>query len=100
MKYTVLVVEDEFEQRRAIVERVKWENAGFEVVGEAENGIEALDLVETLEPDLILTDIMMPIMSGLELAVKVRQIRPATQMVILSGYDRFEYAKAAIDCNI
>lgn len=100
MKYTVLVVEDEFEQRRAIVERVKWDNAGFEVVGEAENGIEALDLVETLEPDLILTDIMMPIMSGLELAVKVRQIRPATQMVILSGYDRFEYAKAAIDCNI
>ena len=100
MKYTVLVVEDEFEQRRAIIERVRWKEAGFEVVGEAENGIEALELVETLEPDLVLTDIMMPIMSGLELALKVRQLRPATQMVFLSGYDKFEYARAAIDYNI
>ena len=57
MKYTVLVVEDEQNQRRAIVERVDWSSAGFEVIGEAENGAEALDLVETLEPDLIMTDI-------------------------------------------
>ena len=100
MKYTVLVVEDEFEQRRAIIERVNWDAAGFEVVGEAENGVEALDLIETLEPDLILTDIRMPMLSGLELAVKVRKIRPATQIVILSGYDSFEYARTAINCNI
>ena len=100
MKYTVLVVEDEFEQRRAIIERVSWDAAGFEVVGEAENGVEALDLIETLEPDLILTDIRMPMLSGLELAVKVREIRPATQIVILSGYDSFEYARTAINCNI
>ena len=100
MKYTVLVVEDEFEQRRAIIERVDWESAGFEVIGEAENGVEALDLIETLEPDLILTDIKMPMLSGLELALKVRQIRPATQIVILSGYDNFEYAQTAINYNI
>lgn len=100
MKYTVLVVDDEQEQRLALTERVDWEGAGFEVVGEAENGVEALDVLETLEPDLILTDIKMPMISGLELAAKVREIRPATQMVILSGYDSFEYAQTAINYNI
>ena len=54
MDYTVLVVDDEFELRRAMIERVDWAAAGFKVVGEAENGVEALDLIETLEPDLIL----------------------------------------------
>ena len=100
MNYTVLVVDDEVGLRRALVEKVDWESAGFRVVGEAENGVEALDLVETLEPDLIITDIRMPMISGLELAERVRQLRPATQMVILSGYDRFEYAKQAIDYHI
>lgn len=100
MNYTVLVVDDEQNQRRALIEKVQWAAAGFEVVGEAENGVEALDLVETLEPDLILTDIRMPMISGLELAARVRQLRPATQMVILSGYDSFEYARTAIDYNI
>lgn len=85
MKYTVLVVDDERDQRRALIERVDWSSAGFEVIGEAENGVEALDLIESLEPDLILTDIKMPMISGLELAAKVREIRPVTQIVILSG---------------
>lgn len=100
MRYTVLVVEDEYEQRRALVEKVNWEAAGFQVIGEAENGVEALDIIETLEPDLIITDIRMPMISGLELAAKVRSVRPATQIVILSGYDLFEYAQTAINYNI
>ena len=100
MKYTVLVVDDEQEQRLALTERVDWSGAGFEVVGEAENGVEALDVLEALEPDLIVTDIKMPMISGLELAARVREIRPATQVVILSGYDNFEYAQTAINYNI
>ena len=100
MKYTVLVVEDEYEQRRALIEMVDWAAAGFEVIGEAENGVEALDIIESLEPDLILTDIKMPMISGLELAARVRELRPATQIVILSGYDSFEYARTAINYNI
>ena len=100
MKYSVLVVEDEYDQRRALIDHVDWFSAGFEVIGEAENGVEALDLLEMLEPDLILTDIKMPLISGLELAAKVREIRPATQVVILSGYDSFEYAQTAINYNI
>ena len=100
MHYTVMVVEDEFEQRRALIERVDWASAGFEVIGEAENGVEALDQIEALEPDLIVTDIKMPMISGLELAARVRELRPATQIVILSGYDSFEYAQTAINYNI
>lgn len=100
MRYTVLVVDDEQNQRRALIEKVDWRSAGFEVIGEAENGVEALDLVEKLEPDLIFTDIKMPLITGLELAARVREIRPITQIVILSGYDSFEYAQAAIQYNI
>lgn len=60
MNYTVLVVDDEENQRRALIEKVDWARAGFEVIGEAENGVEALPLVEMLEPDLVMTDIRMP----------------------------------------
>ena len=100
MRYTVLVVDDEENQRRALIEKVDWAAAGFQVIGEAENGVEALELVEQLEPDLIFTDIKMPMITGLQLAARVRKLRPITQMVILSGYDSFEYAQEAIQYNI
>ena len=93
--YTVLIADDEAELRQAIIENVDWNRAGFEVVGGAENGVEALELVEELKPDLVLTDIRMPLMTGLELAAKIREVRPATNIVILSGYDDFQYARAA-----
>lgn len=98
--YSVLVVDDEARQREAVIKSVDWEKAGFNVVGDAENGIEALDLLETLEPNLILTDIKMPLMTGLELARRVREISPATKLVILSGYDDFEYAQEAFRYNV
>lgn len=98
--YSVLVVDDEIRQREAVIKSVNWEKAGFKVVGDAENGIEALELLEKLEPDLILTDIKMPLMTGLELARKAREIRPATKLVILSGYDDFEYAQEAFKYNV
>lgn len=98
--YSVLVVDDEIRQREAVIKNVDWEQAGFSVAGDAENGIEALELIEKLEPDLILTDIKMPLMTGLELARKVREISPATKLVILSGYDDFEYAQEAFKYNV
>ncbi len=100
MEYTVLVVEDEENQREALLAKVDWASAGFTVAGSAENGVEALDMVETLEPDLIITDIKMPMINGIQLAARVREIRPATQVVFLSGYDSFEYARSAIDYNV
>lgn len=98
--YSLLVVDDEIRQREAVIKSVDWGKAGFNVIGDAENGIEALELLEKLEPDLILTDIKMPLMTGLELASKVREIRPATKFVILSGYDDFEYAQEAFKYNV
>ena len=65
--YTIVIADDEAELRQALVRRINWKEVGFEVVGEAENGAEALELVEKLEPDLLLTDVRMPFMSGIEL---------------------------------
>ncbi len=98
--YTVVVADDEIELRNAMVRMIKWEEIGFEVIGEAENGIEALELVERLEPDLLLTDIKMPFLSGIDLARRAREIRPAMNIAFLSGYDDFSYAQQAIQYNI
>lgn len=94
--YTIVVADDEEELRRAIIRKIDWESTGFRVVGEAENGIEALELVERMEPDLLLTDIRMPFVSGIELARQVREVRPTTQIAFLSGFDEFSYAQQAI----
>lgn len=98
--YTVVIADDEEEIRRGIVKKVHWEEIGFRVVGEADNGIKALELVEELEPDLLLTDIRMPFMSGIELARQIREVRPSVQIAFLSGYDDFSYAQQAIQYNI
>ncbi len=98
--YTVVVADDERELRQALVRKVDWKEAGFIVIGEAENGAEALEMVERLEPDLLLTDIRMPFLNGIELARQVREVRPATQIAFLSGFDDFTYAQQAIQYNI
>ena len=98
--YTVVIADDEEELRGAIVRKVDWQAVGFKVVGEAENGIEALELVEKLEPDLLITDIKMPFISGIDLARRVREIRPSMHIAFLSGYDDFKYAQQAIQYNI
>lgn len=98
--YTVVIADDEISLRQAMIKRINWQEIGFEVIGEAENGVEALELVERLEPDLLLTDIKMPFISGINLARKVREIRPAMQIAFLSGYDDFSYAQQAIQYNI
>lgn len=98
--YTVVVADDEEEIRRSLIRKVDWNKVGFQVVGEAENGVEALELVEKLEPDLLLTDIRMPFITGIELARQVREIRPTMQIAFLSGFDDFSYAQQAIQYNI
>ncbi len=98
--YTIVIADDEEELRKAIIRKIEWEKIGFRIVGEAENGIEALELVEREEPDLLLSDIRMPFVSGIELARQVREIRPNIQIAFLSGYDEFSYAQQAIQYNI
>ena len=98
--YTVIVADDEDELREAVCTMIPWEALGFHLVGSASNGLDALELVEQLEPDLLLTDIRMPFITGIELARQVREIRPAMHIAFLSGYDEFEYAKQAIQMNV
>lgn len=98
--YTVVVADDEDELREAVCTMIPWQELGFRLVGSAGNGLDALQLVEKHEPDLLLTDIRMPFISGIELARQVRDVRPATHIAFLSGYDDFEYAKQAIRYNI
>ena len=98
--YTVIVADDEDELREAVCTMIPWQDLGFRLVGSASNGLDALQMVEQYEPDLLLTDIRMPFISGIELARQVREVRPATNIAFLSGYDDFEYAKQAIQYNI
>lgn len=98
--YTVIVADDEEMLREAVCTMVPWTELGFQLLGSASNGLDALQMVEQFAPDLLLTDIRMPFISGIELARQVREIRPSMNIAFLSGYDNFEYAKQAIQYNI
>lgn len=94
--YKIMLVEDEAIIRRGIKRGVKWEENGFEIAAEAEDGEEALKLLEETGVDVILTDVKMPGMNGVELSKKVKEQYPQIEIVILSGFAEFEYAKAAV----
>lgn len=98
--YKILLVDDEEEVRTSIIKKIDWDKVGFRVIGDAENGRDALEKIEFLEPDVVLTDIRMPYMDGLSLAEQIRKIRPSIKIIIFSGFDDFEYAKQAIKLNI
>lgn len=98
--YRIILVDDEEEVRKGIIRKIDWAAAGFQVVGDAENGEDALEKIENLEPDVVLTDIRMPYMDGLALTEKIRQKYPSIKVLIFSGYDDFEYAKRAIKLNV
>ena len=100
MAYKVFFVEDEIVTREGIRDKVDWLRHGFEFCGEAPDGEMALPLLQTIQPDVLITDIKMPFMDGLELARIVRERLPATKIVILSGHDEFEYAQAAITLGV
>lgn len=89
----VLIVEDEYIIRQGIRNMIDWSAEGFEIVGEASNGRDALGLVETLNPHVVITDIVMPVMDGLELEKLLRTKYPDIQMVVLSSYSDFDYVR-------
>ena len=99
-RYRVLLVDDEEDIRVGISRKMDWESLGFTLVGEAENGQEALELAEALSPDVVLTDIKMPFLDGLELCRILTGRLPAARFVVFSGFDDFEYAKQAIQMNV
>jgi len=98
--YKIMIVDDEEEIRLGVIKKINWEDHGFVVVGDAENGQEALELAEKIHPDVLMTDIKMPFMDGLELGKRVVDIMPSTKIIIFSGSDDLEYAHQAIKINV
>ena len=98
--YKIIIVDDEEEIRLGVIKKINWEEHGFTVVGDAENGQEALEMAEKLHPDVIMTDIKMPFMDGLELGKRIVDLMPSTKIIIFSGSDDLEYAHQAIKMNV
>lgn len=100
MSYKVFFVEDEIITREGIRDHVDWRASGFEFCGEATDGEMALPLLRAAQPDVLITDIKMPFMDGLQLSKIVRDRMPWVKIIILSGHDEFEYAQKAISLGV
>ena len=98
--YGILLVDDEEEVRSAILKKIDWAALGFDRVHDAENGEDALEKIEQYKPDVLMTDIRMPYMDGLELCTHVRKKYPSMKLLIFSGFDDFTYARQAIKLNV
>lgn len=96
----VFLAEDESIIRETLRDSVPWEKHGYSFVGEAADGELALPLIRQTKPDVLITDILMPFLDGLELSRQVLRELPETKIVILSGYDEFEYARRAISIGV
>lgn len=92
----VFLVEDESVIRDGLRNKIPWEQYGFQFVGDAADGEMALPLIRKLKPDVLITDIKMPFMDGLSLSEIVKEEFPRTRIIIISGYDDFEYVRQAI----
>lgn len=99
-RYKVILVDDEDEVIDMIEKKIHWSDLGFEVAGSATNGVKALELVEKLQPDVVLTDIKMPYMDGLELSRRLNREYPNIYIMLCTGFDEFEYAKEAVHLEI
>ena len=99
-QYSVLLVDDEEEVFQVIIKKLDWENMGFHIAGYAKNGVEALEMAEELQIDVVMTDIKMPYMDGLTLCKKLKELYQNVKVIIFSGFDEFEYAKEAIKAEV
>ena len=98
--YSVFIVDDEVIVREGLRNKIDWEHSQFTFAGEAGDGELALSMIQDIKPDILITDIRMPFMDGLELARAVKQMLPLVRILILSGHDEFDYAKKAISIGV
>jgi two-component system response regulator YesN len=94
--FSVLIVDDEYLERRGLRKHFDWQAHGMEVAGEAENGVEALRFLENRPVDFLVTDVSMPVMDGIELAREVKKRYPLMKILFISGYNDLEYLKGAL----
>ena len=93
----ILIVDDDVIIRQGLSEGIDWPRHGFELIGAAGDGEEALELMKLQTPDIVISDIRMPFMDGLELAERMNEMYPWVKLVLLTGYQEYEYAKKAIE---
>lgn len=98
--FKVLVVDDEYYVTTLIRYLVDWEKFGMEVVGEAYDGLEALEKIQTLRPEIVVVDVCMPEIDGITLIQRMRQISSDIRFIVISGHKKFEYAKSVIQYNV
>lgn len=96
----LIIADDEKIIRETINDIIDWKSIGIEVIGLCKNGIEAYNMIIDEYPDIVLTDIKMPGLSGLELICRLKEVDNSPEFVILSGYGEFEYAKEAMQCGV
>ena len=96
----VFLVEDEFVVRDGIKNNIDWKAHGYEFCGEASDGELAFPMIQKLKPDIVITDIKMPFMDGLELSKLIKKEFPWMEIIILSGYEDFKYAREGIKIGV
>ena len=92
----VVIVDDESLVRLGLRAMLRWEELGYEIVGEASNGQQGLDLIIESEPDIVITDIKMPVLDGLEMMRLASEAGRRPKFIVLSGYDEFQLVKRAM----
>lgn len=100
MKYKVILADDEEEVLQSIQRKLEWGKYRFEVVETFLNGSDVMEFLETQEADLVITDIRMPFMDGIEVAKRISERYPQIKVIILSGYGDFNYAKEAMSYHV
>lgn len=98
--YKLLIADDDEILRAGIQKNIDWKANGIEVVGAASNGLECMELVAAALPQIVLADIQMPFMDGLQLAEALNHLYPQIQVILLTAYNEFEYAKKAVRCRV
>lgn len=98
--YKIFLVDDEYRIKERLMNLTDWKNTPFVFCGEASDGEMALSQINELKPDIVITDIQMPFMDGLELSKILKSTMPWIQIIIISGYDEFEYAKRALKIGV
>lgn len=96
----VVIVDDEYLVRQGIKHLLNWEEEGFQIVGEAGNGQEALEIIEEVRPHIVLTDIVMPVMDGEEFTRALKAIHPDIEIIVLSSFSEFEYVKSTFRSGV
>ena len=100
LMYKIFIVDDEAEIRNGLCNFFPWSSIGFEVAGQADNGQKAYEMLQTQHVDVLLCDIVMPVLSGLDLAKRLYEEKKPIWIIFMSAYADFQYAKEALDYGV